>query len=263
MPTTGRLGIGGERGPPQCTRDFAARCTIESHATSDDSFSATLRARERRLAGRLEGFGDIVFGFAVSQCALQLPVSNGHVAIANPITLLLYFGTFAVLVSLWLIYHRMMSGTYKPSGLDLLIPFAYLALVSLVPFAMYEIAHNNQSSASARSALLGYLTLYAAMTALSTVLSFRNLRRGYFFLGEEDRNHAWQIFLRQSVLCVTMTLALGVDALAGATRAGIFLCSLFVVIRLPRWLFPRAPSAARLRLDVSNAGRSAAADLTR
>lgn len=228
-----------------------SRWMIDAHSTKDGSFASTLSLRERRLAARLEGFGDIVFGFAVSQCALQLPTKGGHVDIEHPIALLLYFGTFGVLASLWLFYHSMMSGTFKPSGADLLIPFAYLALVSLVPYAMYEITHNFQSAADARTALLGYLALYATMTALSTVLMFRNLRRGYLFSSDEDRDCAWLTFLRQAVLCVMMTIAFGIDYLAGASLAGIFLFSIILAVRLVRALLPRAPSAELLHIKSS------------
>jgi uncharacterized membrane protein len=204
--------------------------------------------RERRLAGRLEGFGDIVFGFTVSQCALQLPIVSGHIDIGNPIALLLYFGTFAVIASLWLIYHRMLSGTFKPAGVDLALPFAYLALVSLIPYAMYEIAHNSDTQ-SARTSLFYYLAIYATMTSLSAVLTFRNMRRGYFYLDAGERDHAWLALLRQLVLCGMMSAAIVINAFAGPARAGLFLFLIIVAVRVARMLFPRAPSAARLRIQ--------------
>jgi len=211
----------------------------------ENSFSATLSARERRLAGRLESFGDIVFGFAVSQCALQLPYVRGSVDISHPLALLLYFGTFAVLASLWLIYHRVLSGTFKPTGIDLVIPFAYLALVSLVPFAMYQLSHN-ASADSARSALFGYLILYTLMTALAATLALRNLRRGYFFLTEEERNFAWVVFLRQAVLSAMMAGGLVLNYYFGASIGGFFLFLIIPAIRVARTRFKRAPSAQRL-----------------
>jgi uncharacterized membrane protein len=183
----------------------------------------------------------------VSQCALQLPLKGGKVDVTRPLVLLLYFGTFAVLASLWLIYHRMMSGTYRPRGVDLFIPFAYLALVSLVPYALYGLSHN-ETLEGARASLFDYLILYSAMTALATILTFRNLRRGYFYLSGEDRDFAWIVFLRQAVLCGMMTTALVLDDVAGPSQAGIFLLLIFPAIRLARWRFPQAPSAERLRL---------------
>lgn len=238
-----------ERGSSQRTslpRD--SRFTIAELPVHENAFSATLSPRERRLAGRLEGFGDIVFGFAVSQCALQLPLKGGQVDLSRPLVLLLYFGTFAVLASLWLIYHRMLSGTYRPRGIDLVIPFAYLALVSLVPFALFSLSHNGTTLEGARAALLDYLLLYSGMTALATILTLRNLRRGYFYSNGEERDFAWTVFLRQAVLWVMMSSGLVLDIVAGPTQAGIFLLLIIPAIRIARWRFPHAPPAERLRL---------------
>jgi uncharacterized membrane protein len=220
----------------------------QSEATHESSYTATIPPRERRLAGRLEGFGDIVFGFAVSECTLQLPTSNGHVDLEHPFALLAYFGTFAILASLWLIYHRMMSGTYRARGVDLFIAFAYLALVSLIPFGMYALTHTLSTLESARSALLSYLVIYATTTALAVVVFFRNLRRGYFFLSTEDRDHAWRSMLRSGVLCIMMSTAILLDLVVGPTSAGLFSILIVVAMRGALLRFPHAPSAARLRV---------------
>jgi uncharacterized membrane protein len=179
---------------------------------------------------------------------LQLPLQQGRVDLSRPLALLLYFGTFAVLASLWLIYHRMMSGTYRPRGIDLFVPFAYLALVSLVPYALYGLSHN-ATLEGAQTALLDYLVLYSGMTALATILTFRNLRRGYIYLSAEDRDFAWLVFLRQAVLCGMMTTALVINKVAGPSQAGIFLLFIVPAIRIARLRFPHAPSAERLRLE--------------
>ncbi len=220
-----------------------------AHPSHEVAFSATLTPRQRRLAGRLEGFGDIVFGFAVSQCALQLPTSDGHVELAHPLALLLYFATFALVASLWLIFHRMMSSTYVPAGIDLFLAFAYLALVSLMPYAMYAISHGMVTTlAGARSAVAAYTALYAAMTLIASILSMRNLRRGYFYLGDDDRRLAWVSFVRGTVLCVMMSAAFAIDRAFGPSWAGLELFCLVPAIRIARWIFSRVPSPAALRI---------------
>ncbi len=162
--------------------------------------------------------------------------------------MLLYFGTFAVIASLWLIYHRMLSGTYKPVGIDLALPFAYLALVSLIPYAMYEIAHNSDVE-SARISLFYYTAIYATLTALAATLTFRNMRRGYFHLDSDERDFAWFATLRLAAVCGMMICALTMDGFAGPATAGFFLLLIPVAIRLMRKLCPHAPSAARLRIE--------------
>jgi uncharacterized membrane protein len=232
--------------PPSETRRFDV--SSDSHDAHEGSFSESIPPRERRLAGRLEGFGDIVFGFAVSECALQLPTSNGHVDLQHPFALLAYFATFAILASLWLIYHRMMSGTYRPRGFDLFIPFAYLALVSLVPFGMYGLTHQHATISDARAALLSYLILYAVTTLLSSILLYRNLRRGYFFLSTEDRDHAWKTLMRSAVLCVMMAIAIVFDVTLGPSSAGLFTLLIVVAMRAVLVRYPHAPSATQLRV---------------
>jgi uncharacterized membrane protein len=187
---------------------------------------------------------------------------DGHIDIGHLVPLLLYFATFTILALLWLSYHRMMSGTYTPSGVDLIIPFAYLALVSLVPYALYQISHDTSSAANARSALLEYLLLYAATMALASVLALRNLRRGYFFLNDEERNLAWLLLLRQAVLCAMMTISLGIDLVAGALRAGTFLLFIYFALLVARKRFPTAPSPARLRISAPSR-RDGGADSSR
>jgi uncharacterized membrane protein len=220
------------------------------HPRTDDtrSFAATLAPRERRLAARLEGFGDIVFGFAVSQCALQLPYANGHVSLAQPISLLLYFGTFALLASLWMTYHRLLSGSYRPRQIDLFLAFAYLALVSLMPYAMYSITHEEESLAAARSALAEYSSLFAAIMALASVLTLRNLRRGWWTLDDEERDITWMAFARRCTLCVIMTIGLAVDLTLGPSASGIPFFAIFPAMMLIRMRFSKAPTTDRLRL---------------
>jgi len=215
----------------------------------EGSFAAGLPARERRLAGRLEGFGDIVFGFAVSQCALQLPVTNGHVSVLQPLNLLFYFGTFALLASLWLIYHRLMSGAFQPSRIDLFLAFAYLALVSLMPYAMYSITHVQEGVADARvAAIAEYSSLYAGMMGLAVTIMLRNLRRGWWLADEHERDLTWRSFVRCCVVFVIMTSAFTIDLTTGSNVAALSFFAIFPMMLLARRYASKAPSAERLRI---------------
>jgi uncharacterized membrane protein len=102
------------------------------------AFEATLTPNQRHLARRLESFGDVVFGFTISQLALQfsLPqVPSGLVA--HGYSYAIYAITFAAIALLWLSYHQMLSATYAPLPLDLLVTFGFLGFTGLVPYAMY------------------------------------------------------------------------------------------------------------------------------
>ena len=178
------------------------------------SFSATLSARERRLASRIEGFGDIVFCFAVSQCALQLPTDRGRVDLSHPLSLLIYFLTFAFIASLWITFHRMMSSTFRPAGVDLSAAFGYLASISLIPYAMYA-THIAATIDAARWALLDYMTVYAAASAVAAFITWRNLRRGWPFTDDVERDTVWLSLLRRCVVGSLMVVGIAIDAVFG------------------------------------------------
>jgi uncharacterized membrane protein len=214
-----------------------------------DSFAATLSARERRLSARLEGFGDIVFGFAVSQCALQLPLVHGHVDLSHLAGILSYFGTFALLATLWLTYHRLMSGPFKPARFDLLLAFAYLAFVSLMPYAMYSLTHQSQKLEGPQAAVAEYALLFALLMALAAVLTLRNLRRGWWHFDAEERDFTWNALLRRCVLCVVMIVGFAVDLVVGPIASSLALSCIPFIIAAVRMRFSHAPGSAALRIS--------------
>jgi uncharacterized membrane protein len=206
--------------------------------------------RERRLAGRLEGFGDIVFGFAISQCALLLTNASGRVDISRPISLAVYLGTFALIVSLWLIYHRMVSAGFRPAGLDLFLAFAFLALVSLMPYAMYAQIHATASLQAATAAVAEYSLLYSVLMAIGATVNVRNLRRAWYDMNEPDRNRTWLAVIRQCILAAVMAIGLVVDLTVGPTWSGYIYVTIVLFMRIARSRFGRAPSAAKLRIAI-------------
>ncbi len=190
-----------------------------------------------------------MFGFAVSQCALQLPVTNGHVSVLQPLNLVFYFGTFALLASLWLIYHRLLSGAFKPARIDLFLAFAYLAFVSLMPYAMYSITHVQTGVADARiAAIAEYSSLYAAMMGLAATIILRNLRRGWWTADEQERTLTWMSFVRCCVVFVVMTSAFTIDLTMGSNAASLSFFAIFPAMLLIRRYSSKAPPAERLRI---------------
>jgi len=212
------------------------------------AFVESLPPRERRLAGRLEGFGDIVFGFAISQCALLLTNAGGRVDLARPVALGIYFGTFAILASLWLIYHRMMSSAFKPAGIDLLLAFTYLAFVSLMPYAMYALTHQAASLEAARRAFAEYAAIYALLTALAAAITMRNLRRGWYGFDDIERDLIWWGFVRNCAVCASMLVGFALDLAVGPTISSLSFMMIFPIMRVARFKLRHAPRAERLRI---------------
>ena len=214
----------------------------------ESAYAVTLPPRERRLAARLEGFGDIVFGVAVSQCALQLPTVAGHVDLARGASLAAYFGTFAVLVTLWLSFHRLVSESFRPAGIDLPLAFAYLAFVTLMPFAMFSITHERESVDAARAAVAEYSIIFACLLFIGAIMTIRNMRRGWYFMDTGDREFAWRGFVRRVTLAIVICIACAIDLIFGPVESSWGFSLLFIAPRLARAVFRKPPTPARLRI---------------
>lgn len=206
-----------------------------------------LTSRERHLAQRLEGFGDVVFGFAIAQLALQLdlPKTPGDL-VGHPIKYVLYFGTFGLLAILWLAFHRMLTGAYRPGRLDLVITFAYLAFVGLVPFAMYANVHFAGTAATAVYGLATYQVCALGTAATCSAITFRNLVRGRASTDVADLRAAWRTGLATAWLSVVMLVALVANVAFGATVGGPLMvllagASIARRIELPKSWRPPAP----------------------
>lgn len=169
--------------------------------------------------------------------------------LSRPAALLSYFGTFALLVVLWLTYHRMMTGPYKPLRIDLFLSFGYLALVSLFPYAMYSMTRGRESAVTTRAAIAEYAILFALMMGFAAVVTLRNLRRGWWTLDAEDRALNWTRFVRMCVLCVMMGFAVAIDLTLGPTASAFVFLSIIVAIRIVRLRAKEPPSASALRIE--------------
>jgi uncharacterized membrane protein len=170
------------------------------------------------------------------------------VDISRPVSLAVYFGTFALLVSLWLIYHRMVSAGFRPAGLDLFLAFAFLGLVSLMPYAMYAQIHDTASLRAATAAVAEYSLLYSVLMAIGATVNVRNLRRAWYDFAEPERDRTWLAVIRQTILAAVMAIGLVVDLTLGPTWTGYTYVTIFLLMRIARSRFGRAPSAAKLRI---------------
>jgi uncharacterized membrane protein len=175
------------------------------------SFEATLTESQRHLKRRLEGFGDVVFGFAMSQLVYQLVVPNTPADLMHPARFLLYFGTFAALTALWFNYHRMLSGAFVPEGVDFILTFVFLAFVTIVPYAMHVYALFISHVSWIRPGIGVYLACAVGTAAPSCVIAWRNLYRGWAHATLAERRHAWLRVLRITPVASVLAFALFVD----------------------------------------------------
>jgi uncharacterized membrane protein len=200
-------------------------------------FRESLSAEDRHLAGRLESFGDIVFGFSLSLSALQLAVPT-HAAdlMAHPFQWALYGVTFGALVTYWLRFHRIMSIGFRPQRLDLSTLFAYLASISLLPYALITFSRLiGGTPLDQRSGFLFYALIVFAIATTGLVLEWRALRRSYAVLDERHRNLLWRAVLRASISASIFAVAIAIDVLNGIQWAWVPLLALPVAVRLARY----------------------------
>jgi uncharacterized membrane protein len=224
------------------------------------AFHESLSARDRRLATRLESLGDVVVGFAMSQLVIQLPQLGKAIHVRDAFHIVAYFVTFAVLVTLWLSFHRMMTQGFKPGRLDLSLAFVYLAFTSLMPYAMnanFAVQARLGSGVTAAEASWGiavYCGCFFATLATSAAIYWRNLQRAWYTFDDEERDSVWLSALRTTSVGTVMLIILAADFVAGPERASFFFALLFIPAVIIRKWFKKAPRIKQLQQLKSRVG---------
>ena len=126
----------------------------------------------RRFANRLEAFSDIVFGFALAQCAFALEIPKHLEDLPSKYGDLMIFGiTFALVAQFWLMHHRLFEYAFAGRKLDVGLNFGLLAVVALLPYALRLWSTFGAAFAGA----IAYAAVLGAGFALLAVLQWRGL----------------------------------------------------------------------------------------
>ncbi len=188
------------------------------------AFEATLTPNQRHLARRLESFGDVVFGFTISQLAFQFPLpAHPQDLVANWYGYVTYAITFAAIAILWLSYHRLLSSTYAPTPINLIFTFAFLAFTGLVPSAMFAYLHFNRSLEAARYGFGAYMVCALGVTLTGTIVRARSYRRGAAYLETDER----RVTFRRLVINATLLPIFG----------AVLVLDIFGHLEVAWWLF--------------------------
>jgi uncharacterized membrane protein len=176
------------------------------------AFEKTLTPAQIHLAHRLESFGDVVFGFTISQLALQfrLPVVPSDLVTRWP-SYFAYAVTFAAIAALWLSYHRMLSTTFAPNALDIAITFVFLGFTGLVPYAMYAFLHFAGTLEGMRYGYGAYWVCATGTTVTALIIRVRNYLRGAPYLDPDDRLRTFRRLAINSVLMPLFIVVLVMD----------------------------------------------------
>jgi uncharacterized membrane protein len=204
-------------------------------------FRQTLPIGERHLVGRLESFGDIVVGFSMSTLALQLEIpKTPHDVFGHPLNYFVFFAVFGLLAIFWLRFHRIMAIGFAPRTADLVLLFAFLAFVALMPFTFvtYIKLLGAGGAIISRESVSLYLGDFLGVATLSWILSIRGLRRAWSVLDETERRAAWRPALAGFII-VPMFLAALVAVLAAGPIAFGVLVLIGPLVRFAMNLVPR------------------------
>ncbi len=131
----------------------------------------------RHFLRRLEAFGDIVYGFSISQIAIGLDplafaalVQHPHIDALGPVASAVL--SFTVLCFSWLLYHRMFATVFVGEPIDVALNFAVLGTIAILPFALRVYV----MFAGSPTGLIAYSALFGTNVSLMAILTIR----GYF-----------------------------------------------------------------------------------
>ncbi len=192
------------------------------------AFEASLPREEQRLAHRLVAFGDVVFGFTISQLAFQLELPRvPDDLVAHPIRYVVYAATFGLIAFCWFIFHRMTSTCFRPERIDLIAVFTFLGWLGLVPYAMFAFVRfathfdpNQRSDVTGASyGLAAYVLAWIGIVATSLIVGARNYRRSDGFLEPPVRQRMRRRLVVNAMVGAIFVLVFAVDMTAGPLAA--------------------------------------------
>ena len=207
----------------------------------------TPEARDSHFTGRLESFGDVVFGFSISQLALHLdPPRDAAAIVGHPIKWVLYFGTFALIAGLWMQYHRALGTGFRPQRLEVAAVFVFLAFVGLMPYAMFANVSLGRTTHDAQVGLGTYLACSVPIFGCLAFLTLRSARRAWNRLDAAARLRSWRIGVMYAGMTIFMLILLLLDITAGAVVAGPMMILVPVLVAVARRRAPMPGSLARI-----------------
>jgi uncharacterized membrane protein len=155
----------------------------------------------QRFTRRLEAFSDIVFGFALAQCAVALEVPKNVDDVLSHAGELIYFViTFVLIVMFWVMHYRIFHYVFAARTWDVALNFLLLATIALLPYALRIYIRFPQSVLGSAA----YALALGIGLALITALEVRGLRA----LSGEMRTRWNGIAMRHGIPAAVFLLSL-------------------------------------------------------
>ena len=194
------------------------------------SFRESLPANQRHAIGRFESFGDVVVGFSMSLLALQLDIPKtpddvfGHAS-----RYLVFFAAFGTVSLFWLRFHRLMSTGFVPHHQDIVLLFAFLAFVALMPYALLTYSRLQRSTLSSPEALMLYIGVFLGAIGFGWLLTLRGMRRAWTYLDAVERRQSWRAFVAGGTAIPVLAAALAVLATNGSRGFSVVIVLVFAI----------------------------------
>ncbi len=188
---------------------------------------------------RLEAFSDIVFGFMLSQSALQLVLpARAADLFAHPIRWVIFFGTFAVIAAFWLAHYRTFRLAFEPEPFDVFLNFVFLAAVAILPFAMQATIRFDGD----RGAYTLYAGSFAGISITMAILHARGLLRRNPRLSARQQLQLWQAFIRYMLVAAASLSAIVSLSFQPSWAASLVFFALAVAVILTRRFVRTVPA---------------------
>lgn len=136
----------------QCM-DFAPRWSFEQD--------------RQHVLSRLEGFTDVIFGFAIFTAAMNLKVpENVKDLVDQRMEFFAFFCNFVFITALWWQQHRIFAGYFKPTPLAIILHFAFLGCTAMLSYPLQLYMQNHKSLVVIQTYLTGFAVVYFLQTML-------------------------------------------------------------------------------------------------
>jgi uncharacterized membrane protein len=176
-----------------------------------------LTQNQHRTIGRLESFGDIVFGFTLVLMASRLRVPDQPQALVAELPeVVIFLLAFGILSFLWFRYHVILRDLFVPDTLGIVLNFVVLADIAVFPYPLELFFKFGPSSAIA---LAAYAVVFGVLMLSFGALYVKGLVQRGGHLDKSARD--WTIWRAIRVI------GLGVGFLACAAAYSFGLIAMF------------------------------------
>ncbi len=131
---------------------------------------------QQHVIARLEGFTDVIFGFAIFTAAMNLKVpENAKDLVDQKFEFFVFFCNFVFITALWWQQHRIFAAYFKPTPLAIICHFAFLGCTAMLSYPLQLYMQHHKSLVVIQTYLAGFATVYFLQTLL-IFLGRQNLR---------------------------------------------------------------------------------------